>query len=232
MGDISGRENRRWRQRSIFATTLALLTLLGITSGCSTSHTVSTNRLLAHSETIDPTGLKQNQSNEALHVTSSPPDKWRPLSLQKTALFTHQQWKSPSGATGSGVLYVHLPLPLSAKMVLWFGKLQYTKDASGEGKLLKEWTDELGRPWFEAEDAKYHVKGYAVVDGFSAWIVYFGYKRNHPANEAELDIASKYVQTVIPMTGEQRPSKINLADAGKKPSASKPDEPKQEGTKS
>jgi hypothetical protein len=232
MGAILGPETRRWRQRWIFATTLALLTLLGLASGCTMTHTVSTNRLLAHQELIDPTGLKQTQANEALHVTSSPPDQWHSLALQKTALFTHQQWKSPTGATGSGVLYVHLPLPLSAKMVLWFAKFQYTRDATGDGKLLGQWTDELGRPWFEAEDAKYHVKGYAVVDGFSAWIVYFGYKKNHPANESELDLAAKYVQTVIPMTGERNPSKINLADAGKKPSVSKPQEPKSDGRKS
>jgi hypothetical protein len=104
-----------------------------------------------------------------------------------------------------------MPLPLSAKALVWFAKLQYAKDSNG-GRLVKEWTDELGRPWFEGENNKYHVRGYVEVDGFSAWLVYFGYKVNRPINTAELGIAARCIETVVPMTGERHPSHSSIAE--------------------
>ena len=64
-----------------------------------------------------------------------------------------------------------------------------------------------------SENAKYHVRGYAVVDGFTAWIVYFGYKVNRPINTAELGLAARSVQTVIPHIGDHDTSTANLASA-------------------
>src|SRR4051812_37683977 len=99
--------------------------------------------------------------HETLKVQWAIPNDWKPMTMTKNALYVHQQFRSPSLATGFGVAYVHMPLPLGAKAIVWFAKGEYTKKSS-EGKLIGEWTDKLGRYWFEAENAKYHVKGYAV----------------------------------------------------------------------
>jgi len=198
-----------------------LLPLLALAGGCASSHSVSTQRLLEHQAQLDFTGLKVAQDSQLIHVTSSPPQHWRSLPIQETAVYVHQQWKSPSGATGAGVVYIHLPLPMSAKMLLWLARMEYSKDVK-DGKVQKEWTDELNRPWFEGENGKYHIRGYAIVDGFSAWIVYSGYKVARPVNPEELSIANKYVESVVPTNGEKRPSNANLADAGKPRAEQKP----------
>lgn len=221
MGVIPGLGVRVRPRRPIVLRSLALLALLVTIGGCASSHTVSSQKILQSQWQIDFSGLKAAQDSPTLHATSSPPQTWRALPLQKTALYTHQQWKSPSGYTGAGVLYVHMPLPMNAKMLMWFAKLHYSKNVK-DGKLLNEWTDDVGRPWFEGEDPKYHVRGYVVVDGFSAWVVYFGYKASRPINTSELALAARYVQTVVPMTGERSPSSINLADAGKAAAPNKP----------
>jgi len=196
---------------SIAAQLMGLALVLGLMTGCQTTRTVSNAELIDHQLRLDFSGLKTVQTIEPLHVTCSMPERWHPLQLQETGLYNHQQWKSPTGYTGCGVVYVHMPLPLSAKALIWFAKLQYAKDSSG-GRLVKEWTDELGRPWFEGENSKYHVRGYVEVDGFSAWLVYFGYKVNRPINTAELGIAARCIETVVPMTGERHPSHSSLAE--------------------
>src|SRR5437763_10903816 len=92
-----------------------LLPLLALAGGCASSNMVSTHRLLEHQAQLDFSGLKVAQDSQLLHITSSPPQHWRPLPIQQTPVYTHEQWKSPSGATGAGVVYIHLPLPMSAK---------------------------------------------------------------------------------------------------------------------
>src|SRR6185437_7437827 len=185
-------------------------------AGCQVSSpTVSNSALLAHLPGVDFAGLKPMDAVDSVKVDCSIPAKWKTLREDHNSLYTHQQWKSQTGYTGAGVVYVHLPIPLSAKMVLWFAKMEYTKKGSSSGKPLGEWTDDLGRPWFEAENEKYHVRGYAVTDGFSAWIVYYGYKVQRPMEPAELNLAARCVDTVVPQTGEKRPSSVNLADIGK-----------------
>jgi hypothetical protein len=96
---------------------------------------------------------------------------------------------------------IRLPLPLSAEMVCWFAKREYTKKAQ-DGKIIREWKDALGRRWFEAENNKYHVRGYCMVQGFQAWFVYFGYKTEHPPNFDEISLAAKSADTFIPITGK------------------------------
>ena len=44
----------------------------------------------------------------------SVPRQWEALSLKKTGLYAHQQWKSPSTRTGMGVVYVALMAALFA----------------------------------------------------------------------------------------------------------------------
>src|SRR5690242_4628858 len=192
------------------------LVLLGaLATGCQSGTTVSNHRLIENQLRIDFAGLKSTADFPALHVTCSLPQNWRALIPQNSALYTHQQWKSPTGYTGCGVVFVHMPLPFSAKTLVWFAKLEYAKQ-SKDGKVVSEWTDDVGRPWFEGENAKYHVRGYVVVDGFSAWIVYFGYKVNRPINTAELGLAARSVQTVIPFTGDHEPATANLASASRR----------------
>ena len=84
------------------------------------------------------------QSIDTVKVDCSVPANWKPLRLDRNALYTHQQWKSPTGATGAGVL-AQLPLPLGAKTLLWFAKLEYSKAASGNGQALGE-SDQCAGP--------------------------------------------------------------------------------------
>jgi hypothetical protein len=200
----AGRRTLAWQA-------IGLLVLTAVLGGCQSSRAPSSTRYAAHLDALDFSGLKATQDMESLRVTCSPPQKWLSLPMQRTALYSHEQWKSQSGATGVGVVYIHLPLPINAKTLIWFAKLEYGKK-SDDGKLLNEWTDDLGRPWFEAETSKYHVRGYAVADGMSAWIVYFGYKVARPLSPAELGLAARCVETVVPITGNNVPPS-NLADA-------------------
>ena len=135
---------------------------------------------------------------EALNVQWAVPKDWKALPMQKTPLYVHQQFRSPTLCTGFGVAYVHMPLPLSAKAVVWFAKGEYTKK-SNEGRLIGEWTDKLGRYWFEAENAKYHVKGYAVTKGFDAWIVYSGYRMTRDRQPEEIQLATEVADAIVPL---------------------------------
>jgi hypothetical protein len=136
---------------------------------------------------------------ESLKVQWALPANWKPLPNQpKSPLYTHVQYRSPTLSTGFGVAYIHLPLPLSAKAIVWFAKSQYTQQSS-EGHLLGEWTDKLGRYWFEAENVKYHVKGYAVTNGFDAWVIYSGYKMTRARHLDEIALATKCSDAIIPL---------------------------------
>lgn len=191
---------------------IACLLALGVVGCQSGAPTVSNRILIAHLPGVDFSGLNPMGSIERVKASCSLPSKWIPLRCQYNPLYTNQQWKSPSGYSGVGIVYAHLPFPLSAKTLLWFAKLEYSKNGE-DGKALSQWTDELGRPWFEAENDMYHVRGYAVTNGFSAWIVYFGYKTNRPPSAAELNLAARCVDTVVPQSGEPMPSKPAVADA-------------------
>ena len=136
--------------------------------------------------------------NDTLKVSWSLPYDWKPFEGKKSPLYSHMQFRSPSLSTGFGVAYVHMPLPLSAKAIVWFAKSQYTSQSS-DGRLIGEWTDKLGRYWFEAENAKYHVKGYAVTRGFEAWIVYSGYRMSQPKRDDDVRLANQAADSVIPL---------------------------------
>jgi hypothetical protein len=186
-------------------TLLAGLTLLG---GCQFAQTVSTARLIQHQAMVDPTGLKDIETVELVKVHLAAPKKWDVLPPKKASLYTDMQWRSPSHMTGVGVAYVRLPLPMSAQTIAWLAEKEYTK-RSQDGKLVSRWDDELGRPWFEAENSRYHVRGYIVTKGWEAWIIYCGYKREQPPSAAELGIAARSLETIMPVPYEpdipQRP---------------------------
>ena len=175
----------------------ALVALFVFACGCQSTSPVTNRRLIEHQALIDFSGLKPAEQVAAVKVSCALPRQWDATALKKTPLYAHQQWRSPSGHTGVGVVYIRLPLQLSERMLLWFAKREYTK-ANEDGKAIGQWTDEVGREWFEAENNKYHVRGYALVRGFSAWIVYFGSKTGYPPDMAELSLAARCVQTFIP----------------------------------
>jgi hypothetical protein len=171
--------------------------LLACAGGCQTSTPTTNRRLIEHQAMIDFSGLQPAQTIEAVKASCSIPHQWETLATKKTPLYSHQQWKSPSSHTGFGVVYIRLPLPFSERTLLWFAKREYTK-ASEDGKLIAQWTDDLGREWFEAQNNKFRVQGFALVRGFNAWVVYFGSKTNYPPDVAELGLAARAVETFLP----------------------------------
>lgn len=176
----------------------SLLVLSVFATGCQSGQPEAGRRLLAHVALIDFTGLSAARTMPEIDVQASTPTSWKILPPQSGTLYTHQQWRSPSHATGVGVVQIHLPLPMSPKTLLWLAKSHYS-DHGGSGELQSQWTDLLGREWFEAETDKYHIKGYAVTSGFDAWVVYSGYKHATIPNPAELDIALRSMDSVVPL---------------------------------
>lgn len=173
-----------------------------ILGGCQAGQSVSVRQLIAHQALIDFSGLASSQTYDSLKVAASIPQNWQALRPQQSALYTHQQWRSPSRSTGVGVVYIHLPLPMSVKTIVWLAKVHYDQQENRAGKpqgqVLGEWTDSIGREWFEAENEKYHVKGYAVTCGFDAWIVYSGYHLKDPLNPAEIGMAARSMDSILP----------------------------------
>ena len=185
---------------SLLVAGLLLTTLVG----CQSGPTVQTQRLIQHQAMIDFSGLKAPALLDAVRVQASLPASWNMQSLEQKPLYTHQQWKSPSLHTGVGVIYVRLPLPLGTPMLIWAARQQFTQQ-QGQGHEMAEWTDELGRRWFEAETPKYHARGYAMVNGLDAWIVYFGYKVNVPPDPAEISEGIRSLETFIPVRAGEKP---------------------------
>jgi hypothetical protein len=182
---------------AVVVPTVILLALAAASPGCQSGKPVSSRSLIEHQALIDFSGLDSVKAAPGVNASLAAPRRWQLLPAKSNPLYTHQQWRSPSGHTGVGVLNAHLPLPLSTKMVVWFAKQEYAKLGTG-GKLIGEWTDALGRSWFEAENAKYHVRGYVVVKGFSAWVVYFGYRTQFAPNLAEIGVAARSAETAVP----------------------------------
>lgn len=193
--------------KCVVATSAIALLLLLTGTGCQQSGTVSQQRLIEHQALIDFSGLKPVDEIENVRVRAAVPRNWEVMPATGNALYTHQQWKSPTTKTGVGVAHIRMPLPINMGMLMWLAKREYTKK-SNDGKILDEWTDDLGRPWFEAENDKYRVRGYVVVDGFQAWVIYFGHKVKMPPDPAELSLAARCAETIVPnLSGSSRSSK-------------------------
>jgi hypothetical protein len=170
--------------------------------GCQSAHPIQSHRLIEHQAMVDFSGLKAVETLPEFKVNAAVPSSWEAVTPHKTALYTHGQWRAPSGRTAVGAALIRLPLPLSAKTVLWFAKGEYTKRSS-DGKLIDQWIDELGRAWFEAENNKYHVRGYCLAQGFEAWVIYFGYKTDHPPEPTEISLAARCADTFVPRAGTE-----------------------------
>ena len=178
-----------------------LLAGLWLAGGCQVQ-AVSTVQLRHHQQIVDLDGLKPIQSVPGVHATCAPPRGWRRLEADETFLYTHQQWRSPARNAGMGVAYIHTPIPLSGKMLVWFAKAEYLKHNNGgasEGRLINEWTDPLGRSWFEAENARYHVKGFAMTRGTDAWIVYSGWRVRDKPSDADIELGARAADSVVPL---------------------------------
>jgi hypothetical protein len=178
---------------------LALFTT-GAGGGCQQSSQVTHRRIIEHQAMIDFSGLGSSELIEKINARAAVPRNWDRLESQSTPLYTHQQWRSPSTRTGIGVAHIRLPIPISTGMLMWIAKREYTKKGN-DGKILAEWTDELGRPWFDAENNKYRVRGYVIVNGFEAWVIYFGYKVKFAPDPAELSLAARAAETIVPNVG-------------------------------
>lgn len=170
--------------------------LLG--AGCQSGRPIASHRLIEHQAVIDFSGLKAAEAQNQLECTGAVPKTWERVGPIANALYSHTQWRSPSEHTAVGAAYIHLPLPLSADLMLYLAKLEYTKRAN-DGRIASRWTDALGREWFEAENDKYHVQGYALAQGFEGWFVYFGYKVTEPPDMSEISLAARSADSFVPM---------------------------------
>lgn len=175
---------------------------VAVVTGCQLQ-TVSAIQLEMHQALVNRTGLTAVGTVDPLRVSCAVPNQWEPLPLDQTVLYTHEQWRSPDHHVGMGVAYVHTPIPFSPQTLIWFAKAQYAGASDGTGKLLGQWTDTLGRCWFEAENARYHVRGYAMTRGNDAWMVYSGYRMGTSPPATEVLLADRGVESVAPLPASQ-----------------------------
>jgi hypothetical protein len=177
---------------------LLIGTAVAVLTGCQ-YQTVSTVQLEIHQDTINLSGLSPLHANEPLHVSCAPPDSWDQLPLHANPLFAHQQWRSIDRQVGMGVAYLHTPIPCSPQTLIWFAKTQYARSHDSSGRLIAEWTDSLGRCWFEAENKNYHIRGYAMTHGNDAWVVYSGYRVQAHPPATEILLAARGADSVAPL---------------------------------
>jgi len=168
-------------------------------SGCQLTAPASKAMLTEYRDKINESGLALATAVDPLKVNVAFPAGWQALPLQKNALYSHQQWRSPSKRTGVGVTYVRMPLPLSTKTLVWFAMNEAGKKTNN-GKIIRQWRDELGREWFEAENDRYHMTGYVMTRGFDAWINYCGYRMQEPMEPMEIQLGNRSLDTVLPLS--------------------------------
>jgi len=181
------------RLAAVFAVVFAFV------SGCQLTAPASKAMLTEYRDKINESGLALATAVDPLKVNVAFPAGWQALPLQKNALYTHQQWRSPSKRTGVGVTYVRMPLPLSTKTLVWFAMNEAGKKTNN-GKIIRQWRDELGREWFEAENDRYHMTGYVMTRGFDAWINYCGYRMQEPMEPMEIQLGNRSLDTVLPLS--------------------------------
>ena len=171
-----------------------------LAGGCQMG-SVPQERLVEQRLRIDDTGLSEAMTVEEVKAVASLPLGWVELKTQKTLLYTHQQWRSPTKRTAVGVTYVRLPLPLGRSVVEWMVMGEITKRAKC-GKLIRDWQDDVGRHWFEVEDQDFHLVGYLMVRGFDVWLNYRGYRLREPKDQEEIQLADRALGTVLPMSAQ------------------------------
>jgi len=195
------------RCAAAFYSQVAVLLSIASLTGCQAIQPVLGDRLSLHAANVDLTGLGPDFTVTDLNVRAAIPHGWRAMDVDFTPLYIHEQWRSPHHNTGVGVAFIHLPLPMSAKALVWFARQEYSRQVvtehASDAKLQGEWTDALGREWFEGENAKYHIRGYVVTDGLSAWAVYSGYRLRTPPTKKEYTLALRSMESIIPLPMSQ-----------------------------
>jgi hypothetical protein len=181
--------------------------------GCQ-SAPVNGRTWVQHQSEVNYQGLGSTEPIASVAMLGATPREWEPLPLDSNPLYAHQQWRSPSHRTGVGVAHLYLPLPLGAAAVVWVVVQRYAT-AHPDGRLLGQWTDCLGRYWFDATNSKFHICGYALAEGTDAWIVYFGYKRTGGMPTGELNAAARSIETMIPLSDWQSVDEPKMAEGPK-----------------
>lgn len=189
---------------AVFLRILLLVVISPLVVGCQTAPMPSKARLTEYREALDDSGLSLPMAVQTVNLNASLPNGWRSLGVQKSALYTHTQWRAPSRRTAVGSTYVKMPLPLSTKTLVWFALKEVAKK-SNDGKIVRRWQDKLGREWFEAENSKYHMTGYVMTRGFDAWINYVGRRKNEPTESAEVALGEKALETFMPLSVVGKP---------------------------
>jgi hypothetical protein len=125
--------------------------------------------------------------------------------LKKTPKHTHQIWLAPSGQTAYGVIRFSLPLPVGTDLVLW-GFMREMKRTQGEAVLVtKQWDENIHALRFVADGGVYRVRVKLLVDGWTAWAVYAGTRRDHEIVENELEVAEQAREHTIVGIGSAPP---------------------------
>src|SRR3954470_13295380 len=181
-------------------------------SGCQMAAPAPKALFAEYRDKINESGLALSMAADSLKINAAFPAGWQALPLQKNALYTHQQWRSPSKRTGVGVTYVHMPLPLSTKTLVWFAMNEAGKKTNN-GRIIRQWHDELGREWFEAENERYHMTGYVMTRGFDAWINYCGYRMQEQMEPLEIQLGTRALDTVMPLSVLGKQQQIQSATA-------------------
>ena len=189
---------------AVFLRGLLLVVISPLVVGCQTAVVPSKAALTGYRESLDDSGLALPQAVSAVNLNASLPTGWQSLGVQKSALYTHTQWRAPSKRTAVGSTYVKMPLPLSTKTLVWFAMNEVAKK-SNDGKIIRRWNDKLGREWFEAENGKYHMTGYVMTRGFDAWINYVGHRKNEPTEASEMALGEKALETFMPLSVVGKP---------------------------
>jgi hypothetical protein len=184
------------------ATLLAAVLCVGCQSG-----SISVGKLAASQSQVKFDGLESTRMLPAVYASGATPRQWAKRPTENGAIYTHEQWRSPTGVTSVGVVYVHLPLPIGPAAILWLAEQHFAAMPGETGHVLAAWTDALGRSWFTAQNPKCSICGYIMTEGASAWIVYYGYKLDGGLQPAELSVAARSVTTIIPLTqGNDQPA--------------------------
>ncbi len=202
--------------RQIFWAIGSAASVLAVTGlvGCQSS-SVSTAKLIASQSHLDFDGLQSTTLMKQVSAAGAAPRSWKQLPVESNAIYDHQQWRSPTGNTGVGIVYVHLPFPIAPATLLWLAEQHFASRLGQGGHLLDKWTDIVGRSWFTAQNSQLHICGYVITEGAVAWIVYYGYKSAGELHPAEMSIAARSVQSVVPMTHLHDPAGPNVAEASR-----------------
>jgi len=175
---------------------LTAIFLLAIVAGCQMS-TVPAARLVAQRQLVDERGLCGPMAVPDVSVTASLPLGWIELKTQKTLLYTHQQWRSPTKRTAVGVTHARLLMPVGMPVIEWMVMGEVNK-RSKDGKVIRDWRDDLGRHWFEVENTDFHITGYLMIRGCDVWVNYWGYRAREPIEPADIKLASQSLDSVLP----------------------------------